>query len=63
MTHIVHTLASQRTDLTLAGLEARGVLFLSDYEAGTLDIIRPGTNYTLDEFDPAITPWRDAAWA
>lgn len=51
MTNIVHTLASQRTDLALAGLEARGVLFLSDYDAGSLEILKVGSGYTLEETD------------
>lgn len=52
MTNIVHTLASQRTDLALDRLEAQGVLFLSDYDVGTLEIIKTGSSYVLDEIDP-----------
>ena len=49
MTNIVHTIASRRTDLALAGLEARGTLFLSDYDAGSLEILKVGSGYTLEE--------------
>lgn len=51
MTSIVHTMASRRTDLALARLEERGVLFLSDHEVTTLDILKVGASYTLDEID------------
>ena len=51
MTNIVHTLASQRTDLAIAGLEARGALSLIDYDAGNLEILKVGSGYTLEETD------------